>query len=889
MALWRIYLLTGSLLTGVYLCVPPFAGSHLVFNILGLSPVIAIGVGLRLHRPVSRGPWLCFLAGFLLFWLGDLYTYNWTRLTGEAVPFPSLGDGAYLLVYPVLMAGLVQLVRRRNLARDRAGVIDSVIITLGLALLSWVGLIAPYIHDGTLGLSAKATSVAYPLGDVLLLAVAIRLAVDAGRRQVAFYLLAASILALLVTDFAYGLAILHDSYHHQLVYDVGWIGFYVLWGAAALHPSMRGLEQPQPDREPRLTSLRLLLLMCACLVAPAIELWRELSHPDIDLVVVIGVSGVLFAFVIGRMAGLIRVQERSVVRERALSAERAELAEEVQRRAGDARLGSLVRNSSDMIGVLDEQGTLTYQSASIEQTLGFTSAEVVGSRFERLIADPRWARLLSAGADATDVIEFDIAHRDGSSRALELHLTNLLHDEHVGGVVVNARDVSERRAFERQLEHQAFHDPVTGLANRALFGERVRHAATIARREQRGMAVIFLDLDEFKVVNDSLGHAAGDAVLVAVAKRLEAASRSADTPARFGGDEFAVLLEDIETAQEAADVAERILAALREPLEIEHKVLVAGASLGISVCEPGDVADAEALVRNADAAMYIAKRDGRGGYRLFEPAMHEGVLARLELKADLQHAIAHDEFELHYQPIVSLRDGTIRGVEALLRWRHPTRGMVGPDQFIPLTEETGMIVELGRWVLGEGCRQACAIQSAVPADPPLTMSVNLSVKQLQHPDIVEHVRAALVDSGLDPARLVLEITESVVISDADRMVERLTELKALGVRLAMDDFGTGYSSLSYLTRLPVDILKMDRSFLRPGASSQASSLASAVVGLGATLSLQVVAEGIEHAEQWERLRDLGCELGQGFLFARPMVLADTLEYLRRVGAPAALA
>jgi EAL domain-containing protein (putative c-di-GMP-specific phosphodiesterase class I) len=299
------------------------------------------------------------------------------------------------------------------------------------------------------------------------------------------------------------------------------------------------------------------------------------------------------------------------------------------------------------------------------------------------------------------------------------------------------------------------------------------------------------------------------------------------------------------------------------------------ASAGISFAEGGD---AEELVRNADAAMYIAKREGGGGYRLFEPAMHEGVLARLELRADLQQAVAAGQLELHYQPVVRLTDGGVSGLEALLRWHHPRRGLVGPDTFIPLAEETGLIVEIGRWVLQEGCRRAVEIQAA--AGEPLTMAINLSVKQLQHAGIVDDVRAALAASGLDPARLTLEVTESVMMTDPDIVVERLHELKALGLRLAMDDFGTGYSSLSYLSRLPVDLLKMDRSFLHAGASPQASGLANAVVALGATLALDVVAEGIEHADQWERLRELGCDLGQGFLFARPMNVDATLAYLR---------
>jgi EAL domain-containing protein (putative c-di-GMP-specific phosphodiesterase class I) len=304
------------------------------------------------------------------------------------------------------------------------------------------------------------------------------------------------------------------------------------------------------------------------------------------------------------------------------------------------------------------------------------------------------------------------------------------------------------------------------------------------------------------------------------------------------------------------------------------------ASLGISVVEGDTAPDADELIRNADAAMYIAKRDGKGGYRLFEPAMHEGVLARLELRADLQRAMTNGELELHYQPVVRLEDGQVSGVEALLRWNHPERGQVGPDEFIPLAEEMGLIVPIGRWVLREGCRQAKAIQQLVPHHPPLTMAVNLSVKQLQHSDIVADVRDALEDSGLPPASLTLEITETVMMTDTDLAVQRLKELRALGVRLAMDDFGTGYSSLSYLSRFPVDVLKMDRSFLAAGASPEASGLATAVVALGQTLSLDVVAEGIEYPEQWATLRELGCGLGQGFYFARPMDADSTLDYLR---------
>ncbi len=312
---------------------------------------------------------------------------------------------------------------------------------------------------------------------------------------------------------------------------------------------------------------------------------------------------------------------------------------------------------------------------------------------------------------------------------------------------------------------------------------------------------------------------------------------------------------------------------------VAGKELVLRASIGISILEGDSPASADELIRDADAAMYIAKRDGKGGYRMFEPEMHAGVLARLELRADLQRALESGQFELYYQPIVRLADSRVAGMEALLRWRHPERGLVVPGDFIPFAEETGLIVPIGRWVLREACRQAVAVQRLWSEDTPLYMCVNLSVKQLQHSDVIADVRDALVDSQLDPGLLTLEITESMLIDDPDIAVVTLNELRELGVRIAMDDFGTGYSSLSYLSRFPVDVIKMDRSFLRPETTPEALDLSSAVVALGSSLALEVVAEGIELDEQLSRLRDLGCELGQGFHFAHPMESERMLDYL----------
>jgi diguanylate cyclase (GGDEF)-like protein/PAS domain S-box-containing protein len=1019
---WIVYLAIGGLLTAVYLWVPPLKANGPLINLLGLSSSIAIGVGIYLHRPRARAAWYLFIVGQFLFFAGDLYTYSYPKLFGVEVEFPSLGDAIYLMVYPALVAGLLLLVRRRNPRGDRAGVIDSLILTVGIGLLSWVFLVAPNIHLSGLTILEKAVSAAYPLGDIVLLAAAIRLAVDQGKRAPAFYLLIASIVSLLAVDSAYNYALLTGAYNHQLSYDVGWIAYYLLWGAAALHPSMRTLEEPALDSRTRLTPLRLGLLAGACLIAPGVRFYQ--SFGDTDTLVLIVASGLLFLLVVSRMAGLVRQERRAASRELALrnagvelvaaagreqineaaiaavlaliekadvrlilvedegvtvaassraedewtlskttckwihdsasatrqlpvfrvpeevreqlrltsgrtalllplsvrdeargllaltteeavprelvdslaslasqvslAVEGASLSEDLHRRQSEARFRSLVAHSSDLITVLDAHGVVTYQSPSIQRVLGYRADEIEGTEFANLLRKsdrPRLAQIVAGigeayvgGGAETHVIECSLRHRDGAWLEFEVQHTDLLQDEHVRGVVLNSRDVSERKQFEDQLAHQAFHDPVTSLANRALFADRVEHSIKRASRGGPAIGVMFIDLDDFKTVNDSLGHAAGDSVLQEVARRLQNAVRPGDTVARFGGDEFAILLDGIADSSEAADVAGRILGVLELQYDVDGKQVYPRASVGI--CLAGDefgTTDAEELLRNADVAMYMAKRDSKGSYRVFEPAMHERVVERLELQAELQRALELEQLEIHYQPVVRLDKQADYGVEALLRWIHPTRGTIPPLQFIPLAEETGQIIQIGRWVLLQACKQAATLHEQFPRTPPLTISVNLSVKQLQSESIIEDVIDALEASGLPPDALVLEITESVMMADTDLAVERLQQLKAIGVRLAMDDFGTGYSSLSYLSRFPVDILKMDRSFL--STEHEESGLIAAIIALGTTLHLDVVAEGIELPEQITSLRDLGCDLGQGFFFAKPMTHEALVEYL----------
>jgi diguanylate cyclase (GGDEF)-like protein len=440
------------------------------------------------------------------------------------------------------------------------------------------------------------------------------------------------------------------------------------------------------------------------------------------------------------------------------------------------------------------------------------------------------------------------------------------------GVVI---DITERKLLEEQLSHQAFHDPLTNLANRALFTDRVSHAlARRARHPEISIAVLFVDLDDFKAVNDSLGHAMGDELLRSVAERLEGCLRIADTAARLGGDEFAVLVEETTGPQDAEQIARRIIESLDRPFRIKQQEILMGASVGIALTTSKNESEDE-LLRNADIAMYIAKRD-KGSYALFEPDMHAAAMGRLQLKSDLKSALEAGELQLHYQPVIDMRTGEMVGTEALLRWEHPVRGMVPPLEFIPLAEESDLINEIGRWVLDEATYQSVEFTRKRPRLAGAFMTVNLSGRQLLDPQLAASVAMALERSGMPPEKLILEITETALMTDIDRSLETLVALKELGVRIAIDDFGTGYSSLGYLKRFPIDVLKIDRSFVDGvERGPEAAAIAAAVVKLGQTLGLITVAEGVENQAQVESLLALDCHFAQGFHYS-PAVPADEL-------------
>jgi diguanylate cyclase (GGDEF)-like protein/PAS domain S-box-containing protein len=562
----------------------------------------------------------------------------------------------------------------------------------------------------------------------------------------------------------------------------------------------------------------------------------------------------------------------------ALALEGAETAEALHERQSARRFRSLVQNSSDVILLLSPDLTVRYHTPSVERVLGFGEDELVGRRLTELLDHADAERLVGffagvCSSPGTPVPrDLPLRRKDGTVVQLESVFNNLLDDPTVVGVVVTARDVTERRALEDQLTHQAYHDPLTGLANRALFTDRIAHAVERGLRREALFAVLFVDLDDFKTVNDSLGHAAGDELLVAVARRLRSCIRPEDTCARLGGDEFAVMIEDIASPDAAVIVARRVLGVIARPLTVFGSEVSVEGSVGIALGSGEQ--SANEIMRSADLAMYRAKGEGKGRYAVYEPSMHERALERLALKADLLRASPDEDFVLHYQPIVAVHTGEIVAVEALLRWRHPERGLVLPAEFLELAEETGLLLPLGRHVLGEACRQAASWRSRWHGS--IGVSVNVSARQLASRSLPSEVASALAESTLDPEALTLEITESTLL-DSDVVIGRLEELRRIGVRIAIDDFGTGYSSLDHLRRFPVDTLKIARAFVEElGTSAEQERLVAAILRLAATLGLESVAEGVETELQRDRLLSLRCRYAQGFLYSRPLP-ADELD------------
>ncbi len=823
--------------------------------------------------PATRRGWLLFaIASFCIFTNDSLGTYHELVLRDES---PHVWIDLFSLsAYPFWIGGLLAFPVAPRSRDERAKFwFDVATVLVGGTMLTWYLVLRPTAMAASSPWSDRLMSVAFPVSDlVLLLAAATILArapAEGSRR--ALQIAVVGIVGQFVADLVYGHLRLVSDYHTGDIIDGLWLTAGLAFGVAARVQEVvatRGHARQRQEIAPR---ARVALLPYVSVVA-GVGLLLYVSRPVWNQP--------LGQIIVGALALTALVVMRQIIAAR----DNVRLVKERMRQ--DARFRSLVQNALDLITVVDASHRISYQSPSIARLFGHQPSELEGLALSELVHPDDASRvqlflhrtIAEGGTLAT--VNWRMWHRDGSWRSVESIGMNLLHDASVRGIVLNTRDVSERTALEAELTHQAFHDPLTGLANRALLRDRTGHALSRSQRHgQAPQALLFLDLDNFKMVNDSLGHAAGDSLLVEAARRLLACVRSSDTAARLGGDEFAVFIEDPADEAACTEVAERIIAALARPFSIGRREVFVGASLGIATARDGDGADG--LLRNADMAMYLAKTRGKGRYERFAPEMHVTAIERIELESDLRHAIENGDLILHYQPIVMLETGAITGVEALVRWHHPRRGLLAPGQFIGLAEETGMILPLGAWVLREACKQAQRWRERRGPDDPLAVTVNVSGRQIQSPQFIADVRAALSESGLMPHALILELTESVLTAHTETVQTTLHALKTVGVRLAIDDFGTGYSSLSYLQRFPIDILKIAKPFVddvvvhASGAGSR-RALAQAVITLGTTLSVRTIAEGIELPQQLDRLRELGCDLGQGFHFSRP-VPASELE------------
>ena len=727
---WKIWTGLAIALTAIYFVVEKSAESKLfLYNGVGLVSVILLLVGVKVHKPETVSPWLWFAGGLISFLTADVIYYIIELRAGDAgLPFPNIADAFYLGMYPLMIVGLIKLVRAVAPGRSRASLIDGAVVGVAMFGIIWV----LFVDDVVVveqSFASLAVSVAYPVMDVALLAVAARLLVTVHLKHPPFALIAIAIGSLAIADLAYQIALNSDAgFSTGTWIDAFWLTFYCGFAVAALHPAL-ARETPQHQDQDRLTPMQLMIMFFATLSVPLVDLFW--GNPD-DRTVTIAASALLFLLILIRIYDLMKTVEM--------------------------------------------------------------------------------------GKD--------------------------------------------------RLRHDAEHDSLTGLANRVRFAERTEAALTKADTKHP-VAVLFIDLDDFKTVNDSLGHQAGDQLLAEVANRLETVVRDGDTVARFGGDEFAVLLESAVDRRDAMNVARRALDILGEPIEIGNRSVRALASIGIAMdIDGGHTVDT--IMRNADVAMYLSKSRGKGRYEFFEEDMHEEAVERLDLKADLQRAIDQDQFLLHYQPIFNLKTGKVDLVEALIRWKHPERGLVEPDRFIALAEENGLIVPIGSWVIREACRQAAAWHK-IPGCEDIAISINLSMRQLEDDQLINTLTNAIAASGVKASNLVLEITESMLAIDAEQSIGILGQLGTIGVKLAIDDFGTGYSSLSYLKAFPVDAIKIDRSFINElHRSSTSSALVEAIVNLSSALGAYTVAEGIEYSDQADILRRLGCDRGQGFYYCRPL-------------------
>ena len=748
--------------------------------------------------------------------------------------------------------------------------LDGTILVVGFGTFFWYLAIRTAASGTDADILRQSLSLAYTSFDcALVLLFGVLLLVghgSEGSRRVPMLLLS-GVAALFVGDVGWSLANLRGYYLPGHFQDALYVCWYVPMAAAA-REQMRSVGASVRGKPGTSDALARSLPFAAILTAFLVLVCLGRGN--------IGGPAIVVAMIVFALMLLLMVRQGIALRGDALLREREAA------RIVEARYASLIANASDVIMIVDEDGALRFVSPASQRTLGFRPEEITGKILPDLWVGEDGAKLrdflaeVAASPSGTvGPVELRIT-RGANRRVLEAVGSNLTQDPAVRGLALSFRDISERRALEEQLRQLAFHDPLTLLANRNLFRDRVQHALALAQRGEGVVAVLSLTLDNLNSVNDSLGHDAGDRLLQAAAQRIVRTHRSSDTVARLGGDEFAVLLEGVATIAEVEHLAGALIKTLDATFTLNGRDVRVGASVGVAFSSAEDSADT--LLRKADLAMYHAKAAGKNHFASFQPQMQERLHERLRVESDIGRALAGDELFLEYQPILDLGTKSLLGVEALVRWRHPEAGLLMPARFIQVLEECGQIEKLGRWVLRRACQDFSSWRGAIAGGKELRIAVNISGRHVQHGDLAGDVTQALEESGLEPRNLIIELTESTIMQDTDLNLARLHRLKALDVRLAIDDFGTGYSSLSYLHRFPIDILKIDQSFVsRLTHSATGRELVSAVITLAQTLGLDTVAEGIEHESQVAALLELGCVAGQGFLFAK----ASSLEQVSK--------
>lgn len=859
----RLVIAIAAALTAAYFLLPVGAAAE---SIRVVAPAIGVGavwVGVATHQPRRVLPWTLMAISMALLAVSQLI---WARLYfGGSETFPTVGDVLHLVAAIVLIAALTVLGQDSTPEEDSLGPIDTTIVGIAIGLGVWLAVVEPYLADRGLAFGDRVWAVLVPMVEALALAIAFRTAAQTRFRVPATALLATGTGLLVIADTARGIAEMSGSLGAGGAVAALSIAPPLVLAAAALDPTMTHRNRPT-ETFPLLGFGRVVWVSVAALTPLTVSL--TLSVTGLGTRATRAISAVCAVVVV--VLALTRMW-RLVATVRSLT-----------ERKGQDRLAAMVEHSSDVVLLVDANGTMNYASPGLASTLGHRPHDWTGRSLVDLVAsDDRDAAASELRKAATlphgEMVKFEasLVRVDGQRRRMEATIANLLGGDAVDGLVATFRDVTEQRNLERQLSHRAFHDELTGLANRALFLDRMDHALRVTRPDGDPVVVLFVDLDDFKSVNDALGHGVGDQMLRSIADRIRQVAGAGDTPARLGGDEFALLLEDRGGVDRALDVAEGLLESLRQPVALAGYDLTVLASVGVAVSAPGMTT--AGLLRDADIAMYEAKRAGKSQIKIFDPAMRLTASRHLEFRSDLGSAIEREQLRLVFQPMIDLRSHRVVGAESLLRWEHPTRGSIAPSEFIPIAERAGLIVPIGKWVIDESIKAAVRWQRRGPQ----RISVNVSALQIRSPEFVEQVRRSLAEHGLDPGCIALEITESMLVEEIESASDSLAALRALGVLIAIDDFGTGYCSLSYLQRFPVDIVKIDRQFVdeldeRP----RNMSLARMILQLTAGLDVTSVAEGIERPAQLRALQALGCDVGQGYLLSGPLE-ADELD--RRFG------